>query len=194
MSTNKFLKLLCSLPVILLFLYFIPFLGICLILVRPFVYNNKKVSAPVILIITALVLLIPKLVNIILDIANVKINKIPYLYTILNSKFYNNDILAFSKYLIISGVILIIVSFVLKSLIEKVKNKLNNSVNKYMDKTIEAETKIKKENDLEIKIRKDNANNTSYVKCPKCGSDNIVTGKFGTCKYCRSSLENKKYE
>ena len=42
MKNNLFIKILCSIPVILLFLYFIPFLGVCLILFRYFIYDNKK--------------------------------------------------------------------------------------------------------------------------------------------------------
>ena len=42
MKKNLLLKFLSSLPLILIMLYFIPFLGICLILFRYFVNDNKK--------------------------------------------------------------------------------------------------------------------------------------------------------
>ena len=42
MSENKLFKLLASIPVILLCLYFIPFVGVCLIGLRYFVYRNNK--------------------------------------------------------------------------------------------------------------------------------------------------------
>ena len=52
MSENKFFKLLCSLPVVLIVLYFIPFLGICLILFRYYVYRgNKYYKTPALLLV-----------------------------------------------------------------------------------------------------------------------------------------------
>ena len=44
MNKNSLFKLLCSIPVILVFLYFIPFLGICLMLFRCYIYKGKKNS------------------------------------------------------------------------------------------------------------------------------------------------------
>ena len=44
MKNNLFIKILCSVPVILVVLYFIPFLGICLLLFRRFVYQNKTIK------------------------------------------------------------------------------------------------------------------------------------------------------
>ena len=39
-----------------------------------------------------------------------------------------------------------------------------------------------------------NTKNTSYVKCLKCGSDNLLGEKYGTCEYCRGMLVNKNYK
>lgn len=50
MKYNPFIRLLCSIPIILVFLYFIPFVGVCLILLRYFLYSEKKkILVPVIL-------------------------------------------------------------------------------------------------------------------------------------------------
>ncbi len=46
MKNNLLFKILSSLPVILIALYFIPFLGVCLILLRYFMYDNKKEFQP----------------------------------------------------------------------------------------------------------------------------------------------------
>ena len=42
MKYNPFIRLLCSIPIILVFLYFIPFVGVCLILLRYFLYSEKE--------------------------------------------------------------------------------------------------------------------------------------------------------
>lgn len=63
MKNNLFIKILCSIPVILLFLYFIPFLSVCLILFRYFIYDNKKrIETPIYLIVCGVIILIPKLI------------------------------------------------------------------------------------------------------------------------------------
>ena len=57
----------------------------------------------------------------------------------------------------------------------------------------EQELEISRENDLKIKEKQLKAQNTSYVKCPYCGSDNLLSEKFGICTYCRRKIENKSY-
>ena len=64
-------------------------------------------------------------------------------------------------------------------------------MNKYIDQSVKKEAEVLKQNDLEMKIRQEKVKNTCYVKCPKCGSDNILSEKTGRCKYCRGVLENK---
>ena len=59
--------------------------------------------------------------------------------------------------------------------------------------SVKQDAEISKQNDMQIKIKQQNAKNTSYVKCPNCGSDNLLSEKFGTCKYCRRKLVNKNY-
>ena len=48
MRNNSIIKLLCSIPVILVVLYFIPFLGVCLLICRYIVYyyDRKRISTP----------------------------------------------------------------------------------------------------------------------------------------------------
>ena len=83
MRNNIFLKLLSSLPVILIFLYFVPFLGICLLLMRCFVYTNKKISTPIVMIVIGGLILIPK------GLSLLKIN----ILTDDILKWYNSDLL-----------------------------------------------------------------------------------------------------
>lgn len=191
MKNNLFFKILASLPIILITLYFIPFLGICLILLRYFMYNSKKrFSTPIIIAAVGFIILIPKVLYFVLKKINFDINSIPYLNDIVNADLYNIDFMKYSKFLICVGVILLIISFILKSVFDK----LNNGIQNYISETEKRDAEISKKNDMEIKIKQEKAKNTNYVKCPNCGSDNLLSDKFGTCKYCRRKIENKGYE
>ena len=195
MKNNYLFKFLSSLPVILIALYFIPFLGICLILLRYFMYDNKKrISTPIYIVEVGILVLIPKALSLILNVAKVDLNKIPYLSDIVNAELYNVNFMNYSKRLICVGVIFLIISFVLKSIFDKVSSKLNSEVRNYISETQRRDAEISKQNDMKMKIKQEKAKNTSYVKCPNCGSDNLLEGKFGTCKYCRRELENKNFK
>lgn len=190
MKNNLLFKILASLPVILLTLYFIPFLGVILILFRFFIYSNKKISTSIFITLIGILILIPKIINFILDIFKIDINKVPYLQDALNSNLYNIDFINYSKSLICIGIIFLIISFILTTLF----NKLNSNILNYINKQEKRDAEISRENDMKIKIKQEKAKNTSYVKCPYCGSDNLLEEKFGICEYCRRKIENKNYK
>lgn len=195
MKNNLLFKILSSLPIILITLYFIPFLGVCLILLRYFMYDNKKrILTPIFIVGVGFLILIPKGLNLVLDVAKVDISTIPYLKDIINAELYNVDFINYSKRLISVGVIFLIISFVLKTIFDKVNSKFNSEIRNYIKEIQRRETKISSKNDMEIKIKQEKSKNTSYVKCPNCGSDNLLGEKYGTCKYCRGKLVNKNYK
>lgn len=195
MTENKILKILCSLPIILLALYFIKFLGIILIILRCFVYKDKKLlQTSIILMLLGIVLLLPNIFNYILGLFN---NSIPFIKQIIESDIYSK-LLVFAKFLLILSVILIIISFIVKNMVEKVKNvgnefnnKFKTSAKEYIDEMERKEAEISRQNDLEIKLKQETAKNTHVVYCPNCGADNIIVGNHGKCKYCRSVLKAK---
>ena len=89
MKTNLFIKLLVSIPVILIVLYFIPVLGVFLLIFRYIIYSNKKrIYTPITILIAGLLILIPKLISMIFNATNISINVIPYLNNILTSDLY----------------------------------------------------------------------------------------------------------
>lgn len=190
MKNNLLFKILASLPIILLMLYFIPFLGIILILFRFFVYSNKKISTSIYITLVGILILIPKIIYFILGIFKIDINTIPYLQDVLNSDLYNINFINYSKLLICIGIIFLIISFALTAIF----NKLNIGILNYISKQEKMDTKISRENDMKIKIKQEKAKNTSYVKCPYCGSDNLLSEKVGICQYCRRKIENKNYK
>lgn len=106
MNQNRFLKILCSLPILLLMLYFLPFLGICLLILRCFIYSNRKrITTPIILIVVAILILIPKGLNIIFNMIKFDSSVIPYYEDIMNAEIYVVDLIKYSKFLLTVGVI-----------------------------------------------------------------------------------------
>ena len=184
---NSFLKLLCSLPIILIVLYFIPFLGICLILFRYYIYRgNKYYKTPILLLVCGILLLIPKLIDLVLKMFKLDNIKIPYLNSILTFDIYTK-LLSYSKLLVTVGIIFLILSFIFKNVFNKLSSKLRN----YMEQDLKKDYEIRKENDMKMQEKREKAKNTHVVHCPFCGSDNMLTEQTGTCKFCRRKIEYK---
>lgn len=191
MNDNKINKILSSLPVILVTLYFIPLLGVCLILFRYYIYRNKKYyNLPIILIILGMVILVPKIIDSILNV--LKLNKINvfYLNSILNSDLYLK-FLKYSKTLISVGVIFLILVFIIKAFYNKVSDMINHELRDYMNKDLQKDYEIRKANDFKMQEKREKAKNTHIVHCSYCGAENVLTEKIGVCKYCRRQIEFK---
>ncbi len=194
MKTNLFIKLLVSIPVILIVLYFIPVLGVFLLIFRYIIYSNKKrIYTPITILIVGLLILIPKLISMIFNATNISINVIPYLNNILTSDLYNINFIKYSKLLISIGVIFLILSFIFRNLFNKASAKINDKISKYITETEKRDIEISRSNDMKMKEKREKAKNTNYVKCPYCGSDNLLSEKTGKCKFCRRTILNNNY-
>lgn len=176
MRDNILLKILCSIPVILVILYFIPFLGVCLLIFRYIVYyyDKRRISTPYYLVSIGLIILIPKLVQYIFKIFNLKTSIIPYFDTIINSNLYNIDFIKYSKLLIIVGIIFLIITSIVSSFVDKTKS----YVKSYITNQEKRNDEISRKNDLIMKEKREMAKNTSVVICPYCGADNMLTEKL----------------
>lgn len=184
MRHNIFVRLLASMPVILVTLYFLPILGIILLIFRYYVYSNRKYyQTSVFLLLSALLIWIPKIIEFIVEYGKFNI-EIPYLYQIIDTSIYPK-LLEFSKTLAIIGIILFIVSYILKNVCTSLYNKLMKLVEYEQNKDYE----ISKKNNMAIKEKQLRAKNTKVVKCPNCGANNTITSTTGKCKYCRSSIK-----
>ena len=192
MNENKIFKILCSIPVILITLYFIPFIGVILILFRYYVYRNEKYyKTPLILLICGLLLLIPRVVNSVIKILKFNVEDVPYLKVVLDSDIYLK-LLSYSRYLIIVSIIFLIISFIFRNTISKINGIISSQIFNYGSKLQEDSYKIRKENDLIMQEKRERAQNPHVVYCPYCGSDNMLTEKTGTCKFCRRKIEYKE--
>ena len=191
MKENKFIRLLCSIPVIIIMLYFIPFLGILLMIFRYYVHRyNKFYLMPTILLILGFILMIPNVINAVLNTFKLTNINIPYLQLIIKSNIYIK-LLKYAKLLIIISIIAYVLSFVIKSIIEKVKQKVSGALNSYVEKEQQKDYEISQKNDLIMKEKREKALNTKVVYCPYCGADNMLTSHTGICKYCRRKIEYK---
>lgn len=190
MKNNLFLKLLGSIPVILISLYFVPFLGICLILFRYFMYHEKRkrIATSVFLIGIGIVILVPKILEVILQWIKFDITKIPYINEVIQLEVYQTNFMSYSKLLLIVGILFLILTFILQRLFEKLEEFLKLYIQEHEKRNREISSK----NDLLMKEKQEKAKNTSVVYCPYCGADNILTSNIGVCKYCRRQIVAKK--
>ena len=168
---NIIVKIITSLPVILICLNIIPILGIILSIYKTLVFKNKRTSFTISLIIIGILLFI--------------FDKYDLQEYVTYINLFDYNILTYSKRLIILGVVLLLVSHLLKMIASKVTNKLFN----YINKIEQMDYEVSKKTTQEIKIKQEKAKNTRYVKCKSCGADNLVSSKTQKCKYCRKHLK-----
>ena len=190
MKEKLLFKILSSLPLILIMLYFIPFLGICLILLRFLIYNNqKRIFTSLLIAIIGLLIILPKGIFLILKLFN--LSEISFLSNLVNNEFYNINLINYSKLLLTIGIVFLIILIILNYMLDKISRKINLNIKKYINEIEKRNIEIYRQNDLKMQIKREKAKITNYVKCPYCGSDNILSEKFGVCKFCRRKIENK---
>lgn len=186
------IRTICSLPVILLAIYFIPFLGVLLLITRLFIYSGKKLNrTPSILITIGILAYVPKFVNYVLGLIKFDASKIPYFNDIITSKMYTGDVIKFANRLFIYSAILIIVFYFLNKLKLKVNGLFSQGQNfarNYIENQEKRNDEISRKNDLLMKEKREIAENSKVISCPYCGAETLLTSKTGTCKYCRRSI------
>ena len=188
MRIKNICKILSSMPIVLITLYFLPVLGILLLILRFFFFfsHNKKWTS-IILVGLGFILLFPKGIDWFSNAFNIEKNSIPYFLEITKSTLYTTKIIEYGKLLLYLGIIFLIVSVVFNL----IATKTTIALKKYIQKEEQSNRKISEKNDLIMKEKREKAQNTNYVKCPYCGSDNLVSEKFAICSYCRRKIENK---
>ena len=178
--SNILLDIFTSIPIILILLYYLPILGIFVLIIRFISVRGKRriITSPTLLMV-GIILLIPLIFNKLgIDIS--------FINNIYNDEIYEK-LLGYSKLLIGISIIYIIISL----LLTKLGKDLGNNLNDYFNKMVEKEAEISRENDLLMHEKRERAKNTHVVKCPYCGSDNMLTEQTGTCKFCRRKIEYK---
>jgi len=191
-STNGLVKLICSLPVVLIVLYFLPALGVIMVIARYFIYGERHFfRTPVVLMLVGLILLVPRGLQLAIENFNLSFT-IPFLLDILNLELYPK-LADYGQFILIVGVVILIVSYLLKSFISGLSNNIRSMMSQYASTKQAEEVEIRKENDLKLREKEITSKQKTphVVKCPHCGKTNSITGTVGKCKSCRSAIEYK---
>jgi hypothetical protein len=191
-STNGLVKLICSLPVVLIVLYFLPALGVIIVIARYFIYGERHFfRTPVVLMLVGLILLAPRGLQLAIENFNLSFT-IPFLLDILNLELYPK-LADYGQFILIVGVVILIVSYLLKSFISGLSNNIRSMMSQYASTKQAEEVEIRKENDLKLREKEITSKQKTphVVKCPHCGKTNSITGTVGKCKSCRSAIEYK---
>ena len=187
MNHSVFIKVLLSVPVILCALYFIPFLGVILLLTRFFLFKISNYKISILLIFIGLLMLIPRGLQLLFNYISFSQNIKDLIDKIVTTDIYKHMI-GYSKLLITIGVLSILIVYILKILYRKA----SGTFWQYLNNQEKKHNEIIKQNDLLMKERKEQAQNTHLVTCASCGADTLLTSSVGTCKYCRRPLEYKE--
>ena len=193
-------KLICSIPVIIATLYFVPPIGVILTITRLFVFGSYRYyRVPTIILIIALLSLIPRAYEL---LQNNFGEAIPTIQPLID--FRNHQLFAkftdYGRWTAIFGIIMLVISIIF--------GKLFNAISTYFSKVSTAATKYQKDTENTKKLprngdeinerykeevtknKSETDQNTPHVaKCPSCGKVNHFIGTVGKCKACRNPIE-----
>ncbi len=202
-------KILCSLPVILIALYFIPFVGICLLMFR-LIYDvintpkYKRKNSTITYFSTnifcfGLLLILPNLVYKILEYFKVKGEFLTYLNDFISKDIYIK-LYSYGKKLLIIGLIAYIISILAKKLFSKtsstvektISDKIKDTYNKSIQnsaeeqsKKLDQEEKLNKKLEEYYKAKKEESNSNNR-HCSFCGT--TVDKDSTNCPNCGARL------
>lgn len=183
-------KLVCSLPILLVTLYFVPPLGVVLTIARYFIYGGYHYHrVPAVLLIIGAACLVPRFYELLQNNIGESIPVFQPLIDFRTHQLYSK-LTDFGRFVSIFSIIVLIASQLLKNVISKVsgmirmasmtsgKNAGNNS--QQNTRTMQKDGKPVDPSDQET---------PHVVKCPSCGKANHIIGTVGTCKSCRNPIE-----
>ena len=134
MKNNLIIKFLSSMVSILIALYFVPFLGVCLMIFRCFLIERKRRNVDfIIIVLMGFLLLIPYLLSIF---------NINFFENIVNSNLYKIDIINYSKLLIIIGILFFVLFYVFDIILDKIKSKATSFISETSRKRQEMKCKM----------------------------------------------------
>ncbi len=175
------LKIITSVPMILLGSYLSILLGILLLLLRLCTREEKKKNLAFLFFLIGILLTLPNSIDTLTG------GKILGLRDFVNTDFYRS-LSSYGKDLLILAVLLLL----LLTFFEGLMRKLETFIRSYIEKEEANSKEIARENDLLIKEKQEKAKNTHVVYCPYCGADNIIEKEYGVCKFCRRKIEYKE--
>ena len=171
---DQILKIITSIPVILLGSYLSILIGFFLILLRFCIREENKKKFILFLFVLGIILVIPYFIDTITG------SKILSINTFISTGIYRS-FLSFGKDLLILSVIFLFLLIFCESMLQQVED----YIKKYIEKEEQQMQEIPRENNI---VMQDSVKNTHVVFCPYCGADNIIEGKSGICKFCRREI------
>ena len=161
MRKNLLIKIICSFPVILVVGYFVPAIAVILSLFRYVVYGKTHFfRTPIVLLIAGLICLLPRGLELAMTNFNFNLG-IPYWTEIMAHPLYPK-FTDYGKFLAIFSVILLVVTYVLRSFIEGLSNKFSSLASSYYQDRAKRD-KSKKMLNSNLKLKKSRQNKTRHT-------------------------------
>ena len=181
-------KLVCSLPVLLVTLYFVPPLGVILTISRYFIYGNYRYyRVPAVLLIIACACLLPRAYEL---LQNNFGEQIPIIQPFIDFRAHElyPKITTFGRFVAIMSIILLLLSQLLRNVIGRASSAislLSRAASEDNKKSSKTSTMT---HDNPAKQQTDQTT-PHVVKCSSCGKVNRIVGTVGKCKSCRNDIE-----
>ena len=183
MYKNEFLKIIFSLPIILVVFYFTPFLGIVMLIARKFVIGSSKYPLGIILLVITGIIVLPRFIDYLINLF--KIEEPSFIENIISSDIYG-VLFARAKILFVIGIIAVVIN----SLTRKIKNTAASTIKSYFSSMQQNDPETNGGNDLLTSEKIERVKKNKLVRCPNCGASNVINGDSGKCAFCKSNLEN----
>ena len=187
-------KLICSLPVLLVTLYFVPPLGVVLTIARLFIYGSYRYyRVPAAILVVALLCLAPRGYELLQQNFG---ETIPTIQPLIDFRAHPlfAKLTDFGRWTAIFSIIMIIVSLALGKVANLVSQALRMArmANSASRANAGSDNTTRKTPVMQKDGREADPSDQStphVVKCDNCGKANHIIGTVGTCKACRSAIE-----
>lgn len=177
-------RLICSLPVLLVTLYFVPPLGVVLTIARLFIYGSYRYyRVPTAILVVALLCLVPRGYELLQQNFG---GQAPIVQPLIDFRAHPlfTKLTDFGRWTAIFSIIMLVVSQIL--------GKVANLASQALRMARMADSKAASTEKPQKETPKASASDQStphVVKCPNCGKANHIIGTVGNCKSCRSAVE-----
>lgn len=183
-------KLICSLPVLLVTLYFIPPIGVILTIARLFIYGSYRYyRVPGAILVVALLCLVPRGYKLLQQNFG---EGIPVIQPLIDFRLHPlyAKLTDFGRWVAVFSLIMIIASILLGKIATAVSGalRMGRMAKVFGDDTPKTDGKSTLTHDNPAKHQTDQTT-PHVVKCPHCSKANHIIGTVGTCKACRSAIE-----
>lgn len=146
MTTNKIIKIISSIPIILILLYFVPLLGIGAIMINYCILDNKKINKlAIVLLMVGVFAIFPQLIYDLDNIININFDINSFTEKIDELGIYNSKMISYGELLIAFGILSLIMAYFMKVTSYRFMHRFR----KYLEEHGGINTEISKQNEME---------------------------------------------